>query len=167
MTPATSAWISSDALGFLVAEADRAGRVETGGVLLGYWGEPGDQVVVLEALGPGPNAVHGGDHFLPDHEYHLKRIAELYLKSGRRLHYLGDWHTHPGGTANLSPLDRDTLARIAKAKGARAPRPLMMILAPGPRWAPTVWCGSLAGRRWFLPALEVRALGINVFNPKT
>lgn len=72
----------------MVAEADRAFPLETGGVLLGYFVELGREVVVTHAVGPGPDAIHRRDGFLPDSGFHDETIADLYRASGRRIVYL-------------------------------------------------------------------------------
>lgn len=140
---AGTAWLSATAWSGIVEEV--AGRFprETGGVLLGYWvREPptpatgaqaatiiGPEVVITSFLGPGPSAIHGVDSFVPDHAFQDCEIAKIYEKSDRRITYLGDWHSHPRGTASLSWKDRRTLRRIACSDGARAPIPLMFVVA--------------------------------------
>jgi integrative and conjugative element protein (TIGR02256 family) len=136
---------------------------ETGGVLLGYWVEEGGEPVVTHAIGPGPEAVHERTRFIPDDEYQYAEIARLYRESGRRLSYLGDWHTHPGGAAYLSRNDRATLRRIASYAAARAPRPVMLILAPGPNWEPSAWNGILSNRLLWRQRLDARPLRVQLF----
>jgi integrative and conjugative element protein (TIGR02256 family) len=103
----------------------------------------GSEVVITEAVGPGLRAVHDLKGFLPDHEYQDAEIAKRYEASGRRISYLGDWHSHPGGTASLSRKDEKTLARIAREQAARAATPLMALLAGADPWTLAVWCGRL------------------------
>lgn len=45
------------------------------------------------------------------------------------IEYLGDWHTHPGGRARPSHLDKKTLGDIAAFDAARQPNPVMLIVA--------------------------------------
>jgi integrative and conjugative element protein (TIGR02256 family) len=122
-------WILSDALARIVEEANRQAPLETGGLLLGY--ERDSEIVVTEVIGPGPAAGHGATTFIPDHEHQETELARLYEASGRRHTYLGDWHSHPGGSATLSRTDRRTLRRIARSPQARAPRPLMVVVHGG------------------------------------
>src|SRR3989442_1461190 len=91
------AWIAKTVLQTMVVEARRRAPNETGGVLLGYWADAGRQVVITDAVGPGPQAAHRRTSFEPDHEFQEAEIRRLYRGSGRRLAYLGDWHTHPRG----------------------------------------------------------------------
>lgn len=122
------AWISHNALIFMVGEFKRAYPNETGGVLLGYWSAP-NSAVITHAIGPGPNAVHDDVSFIPDCSYHESEIARLYEYSGRIHTYLGDWHSHPNSCTELSSTDRRTLSTIAKHKEARVRTPLMAIIA--------------------------------------
>lgn len=107
------------------APARTDGR-ETGGVLLG-WRDALD-IVVEHVIGAGPEADHQRSSFQPDAGWQEARIAELYERSGRQLDYLGDWHTHPGGTPHPSRRDERTLRHIASSPEARCPEPVMVIM---------------------------------------
>jgi len=110
----------------MVTQASHHERLETGGVLLGW--RNGLDTVVSHVVGPGPGAQHDRTTFHPDSAWQTARIAELYEHSGRRLEYLGDWHTHPGGRPWPSRRDERTLRHIAAFAEARCPAPLMVIL---------------------------------------
>ena len=112
--------------------------LETGGVLLGW--RDSHNVVVEHVIGPGPGARHERMSFQPDASWQQARIAQLYEQSGRRLSYLGDWHTHPGGSPVPSRRDDRTLQHIASSSEARCPDPVMVIMgdaggSPNRRWA--------------------------------
>ncbi len=101
---------------------------------MGYRARDSGEVVVVveEAIGPGPAAEHERRSFLPDADWQRAEVARLYHASGRMCTYLGDWHTHPeGGRLRPSSLDRRAARTIARAPSARAPLPLMLIVAPG------------------------------------
>lgn len=134
-----TAWVAISVLDIMVGEAERMFPDETGGVLLGYWSEAGDEVVITDVVGPGPAAVHTAQTFHPDATYQEHEIARIYAASDRHITYLGDWHTHPRAGAYLSRRDRQTLQRIAKHAEARAPIPLMAVLAGGDPWTLGVW----------------------------
>lgn len=119
-------------------EAARATEEETGGLLLGYW-SGAEVVIVTGVIGPGPKASHGERSFHPDHEWQQAELARRYTESGQRQTYLGDWHTHPGGTPRPSRTDRSTLRRVSKHGPARAPRALLALLAPGPDGDIVIW----------------------------
>lgn len=135
----TRAWISAKALDLMEREAERAYPAETGGILIGYWSVDGREAVVVDAIGPGQGALEGIDGFVPDHDYHEWAVADRYRKSSGIHTYLGDWHSHPDSDAYLSRTDLKTLRRIGCQAEARAPRPLMAILAEDSPWRLAVW----------------------------
>jgi integrative and conjugative element protein (TIGR02256 family) len=143
------AWISEAVVSEMVAEAERRSPSETGGVLLGYWSAQFDEVVIVEATGPGATAMHAIDRFSPDANFDVEEVARRYRESGRIHTYLGDWHTHPSGSARLSKLDHRTLARIARHQPARTPAPIMAVLAGQAPWSLAVWQFR---RPWLRPA---------------
>jgi integrative and conjugative element protein (TIGR02256 family) len=114
------------------AEARQRFPEESGGVLLGYR-YPGRRhpVRIIGQIGPGPNARHRRHRFEPDGAWQAEEIARAYAESGRRLAYLGDWHSHPNGGGRPSGLDRATARAISKCDGARAPQPFVLILHGG------------------------------------
>lgn len=131
-------WLSETALCLMASDGSACAPAETGGVLLGYWVDD-TEVVVTDAIGGGPAAVHLTTGFTPDAAYQEGRIAELYERSGRYHTYLGDWHTHPAGGLRLSRTDRRTARRIAREESARCPRPLMVLLADQSDWRVAAW----------------------------
>ena len=122
-------WLADDASETMLAEARRTEPLESGGVLLGWQDPAGLELVVARVLGPGPVATHRRTKFSPDTDWQRAEIAAAYEASGRRLSYLGDWHSHPGGGELPSRRDEKTARRIARSRSARAPRPVMLILA--------------------------------------
>lgn len=154
-------WLSRDGLNMMTAEASAKAPNETGGVLLGFWYR--NDPVVTHVIGPGPKATHLRDAFRPDYGYHESEVARLYEISQRTLHYLGDWHTHPGAAAYLSERDKCAIRRIARTRAARAPRPLMLIFGWGPEWEPKVWQGVLVGLIPGCRRLETHPLMLEIF----
>jgi len=156
-----TAWLCTPAWLEIKREADASLPLETGGVLLGFWSPDSNEPVATHVVGPGPNGVHREDGFIPDYDFQEREIATLYEESGRRLSYLGDWHTHPGGSAHMSRRDRACLRRIARHPEARVVRPLMLVLAGGDPWKPTIWQGE-SRRRWFWRIWSVQQLQVAI-----
>ena len=102
---------------------------ETGGVVLGYETADADASVITHLIGSGPKATRSRSEFVPDGRWQEREIARIYRESNRRATYLGDWHSHPAGVAAPSRKDQRTAATIAAHSEARAPRPLMLIVA--------------------------------------
>lgn len=143
-------WISDKAFRNMVEEANRAYPMETGGVLVGYFAESGE-LVVFANIGPGPNAVHLKNRFMPDHTWQCEQLEGLFQKSSGTWVYLGDWHTHPDSSPKMSRLDQRTLRSIAKYKQAENPQPLMLIggySTPDWDWAGYQYRGNSLVRFW-------------------
>lgn len=124
-------WLKGSAYNAILVEAIKAMPRETGGVLIGYWGNM-HEAVVTDIVGPGPKAIHKRHSFVPDNAHHVGEIKKAYLKSERTETYLGDWHTHPKSSAYLSEQDQSTLLKIADYKHARLIQPLMVVLGTRP-----------------------------------
>lgn len=138
--PTVKAWLPNRVAREMAQEAERLFPLETGGVLLGYWVNSDEEVIITHATRPGPEAIHRPKSFIPDDEYQQAEIARTYEESGRLHTYLSDWHTHPNGSAILSCKDRRTLRKIAKCKDARVTIPIMALLANGePEWYLGIW----------------------------
>ena len=138
LTISKRVWVPRDLLLQARALATSWAPLEVGGVLAGY--KSGDDVVLTHLVGPGPDAVHTTETFLPDHVFHEEEIVRIYTQTGGTSIYLGDWHTHPGGLPKLSRMDRSTLGAIANDAAANCCEPIMMVLAGyGPDWRPAVF----------------------------
>jgi integrative and conjugative element protein (TIGR02256 family) len=102
--------------------------LETGGVLLGHRNRVDDTIAVV--IGPGPDATHERFTFTPDADWQAREVANAWARD-TTIEYLGDWHTHPGGTTRFSTLDREAAQSIAEHPPARQPEPVMLVLALG------------------------------------
>jgi integrative and conjugative element protein (TIGR02256 family) len=129
-------WLSEECLSQMRVEAAEWAPLETGGILLGYVSGEHD-VVVNAVIGSGPKAKHYRHRYEHDSEYERAEASRIYMRSGAPDFYLGDWHTHPGGRASMSWLDRKTLAAMAR-KGETIPGPITLILGE-PHWEPGAW----------------------------
>ena len=155
-----TAWLRRGLREQIEHDADLAYPLETGGVLVGYVA-CNNEPVVHAVIGAGPNALHLGVRFEPDHAWQCEQLDDLFERSSGQWVYLGDWHTHPNGSPTMSWLDRRTLRRIAKHSEARIERPLMLIGGG----SPGVWTwavhrggrGSWLALRSLVETLEIRA----------
>lgn len=77
---------------------------ETGGIVLGH--DTGTELLVTLAGDPGPNAVRTPRRFLRDLA-HAQALADAAYDDDGSV-WIGEWHTHPRGPAEPSPLDRRT-----------------------------------------------------------
>lgn len=125
-------WLRNCFYSEIVNEAEKRKPLETGGAFMGYIAENKD-VVVTDIIGAGENAEYNKHSFIPDQDYQLKEIERIYLKSSGMKSYLGDWHTHPNHTTDLSLKDKKTLTRVAITPESHNPNPIMVILGGQPR----------------------------------
>lgn len=130
-------WLNKNALEQMIHFADNKYALETGGILVGYISKTGEPVI-LGVIGPGPGAKHFSFRFIPDHDWQCEQLDICYESSQGKIVYLGDWHTHPNGTPDMSWIDKRTLMRIAQHSASCLTRPLMLIGAGTPntwKWA--------------------------------
>jgi integrative and conjugative element protein (TIGR02256 family) len=126
---------------------------------MGYVHPATGQSVVTHIIGPGPAAVFEEDSFTPDGAYQLAMIDHIYQTSGRISTFLGDWHSHPGSAAFLSPKDYRALSTVARSAESLQPSPVMAILAGGKPWRLAVWRYRRALLRSRVTCLTVTMIG--------
>ena len=127
-------WISKQIFQKMLADAEKWSPYETGGVFMGYTADDHD-LVVTDLIDAGDHAKHKKFRFQPDQDYQLEQIARIYKESKGTVTYLGDWHTHPNSTPNLSLLDKRTLTKIALTPASKNTQPIMVILGSMPiKW---------------------------------
>jgi integrative and conjugative element protein (TIGR02256 family) len=100
--------IKSKAKETLIAETHRFKRLETGGVLCGYYDN--EYLIIDSVSGPGPDADHQIDEFIMDKEYMDKFLDSQYAESKGKNIYLGEWHTHPQKHPEPSGQDLKSIA---------------------------------------------------------
>jgi integrative and conjugative element protein (TIGR02256 family) len=152
----TVVWLSASARDEMARLAVENTPDETGGILLGYESAESASAVITHLVGAGPGATRKPSEFLPDGHWQEQEVARVYAASGRRSTYLGDWHSHPVGVAAPSRKDQSTARKISTHADARAPRPLMVIVAKtGGGWRIAAY--RFDGKRLRLAKLEIYA----------
>lgn len=116
-----------------------AGRVETGGILIGEYTPAHDCALVHTATGPTSDSVATRTTFRRG----VKGLQALLDKLWRhdRRYYLGEWHFHPGAAPDASGVDVDQLVEISSDLKYRCPEPLLLIV------------GGVLGGEWNASAL--------------
>jgi integrative and conjugative element protein (TIGR02256 family) len=125
-------WIAQGLIDEILLEVERFFPLETGGAFFGYYSKKND-VVITHLIPAGPRAKHKKYSFEPDQSFQLEMMAELYFKHNAAIGYLGDWHSHPKHTANLSRRDEKTLLNIALSNTSKCPYPIMLIVGSLPK----------------------------------
>ena len=103
-----------------------ADGLETGGILLGH--DLGVRMHVSVAGGPGPDATRAKTRFLRDLNYARSLADEAYDRDGSV--WIGEWHTHPSGPAEPSPLDLTTYSNHLANEALGFQRFLSLIVLP-------------------------------------
>ena len=101
---------------------------ETGGILVGR--REGDLVEILAISDAGPNAVSERTRFVRDGPYCQKFLEDTAHKMGSGVDYVGEWHSHPGSSAQPSPRDTESFAEIAADPDYLTTAPILIIVAP-------------------------------------
>lgn len=140
-----SVWLSIDAYVEILNLCNAKFPLETGGVLIGFWNN--NDVIITSVVGPGENATHSKNRFVPDQQFHEIQISNNFYASQGRDNYLGDWHTHPDAASYLSEKDRSTLIKIRKNKESNLFTALMLILGTNPLQL-NCWACSLNGKKY-------------------
>lgn len=84
----------------------QSGGNETGGVLLGTYDLVRNVVHIVAALPAPPDSKQAPTYFIRGIKDLKPRIERLADASAGRLHYIGEWHSHPGGVP-ARPSDDD------------------------------------------------------------
>lgn len=121
--------LSEGAVRGIVDACIEAGRKETGGILVGRLEAEGQTARVVEAT-PRPHDSKFGWFWFRRGAAGLGRLLQERWNSG--LHYLGEWHYHPGGSSEPSSADYKAMAAIAGDVRYQAPEPILAILGGDP-----------------------------------
>lgn len=87
---------------------------EAGGILLGRLLVEGEHVVVDEVSVPGPHDRRSRFRFFRARGPAQAVVNEAWTRSGGKLNYLGEWHTHPQDDPAPSADDRRDWRRLVK-----------------------------------------------------
>ncbi|RRU10601.1 hypothetical protein EGJ03_00730 [Stenotrophomonas maltophilia] len=121
----TSVWIGPAAIEGMIAAASAAGRMETGGILIGRYGPIGWVADVLEATPQPKGSLAGGAWFQRSNQGLVELLRQRWEEG---LHYLGEWHYHPHASPAPSCSDLRAMQAIARDGSYRCPSPLLVII---------------------------------------
>lgn len=122
--------LRGDALAAALECCTKAGRDETGGIILGRYSEAHDCAEIHE-LGPAPP---GSTATRTSFYRGVGGLEELLRRRWRDgIYYLGEWHFHPYAAPDPSAADTRQIELIANDHGYRCPEPLLIIIGADPR----------------------------------
>jgi integrative and conjugative element protein (TIGR02256 family) len=99
------------------------GQNERGGLLLGYR-KPGALQIVQATL-PEPWDFATPTLFRRSERGHRERALLSWRDSERTMDWIGEWHTHPGGSASPSFIDKGSWKRLVK----HTRKPMVFLIA--------------------------------------
>lgn len=97
--------------------------------MIGRLEADGHTALILEAT-PKPRDSKFGWFWFRRGTAGLGRLLQERWKLG--LHYLGEWHYHPGGSCEPSSADYSAMAAIAADARYQSPEPILVILGGNP-----------------------------------
>lgn len=116
--------------GILGFAAESVG-VETGGIALGRYSGCHTFATVDNFTGPPTDSKRSKFNFVRGVQGLQALIAKLWKKERR--YYLGEWHFHPGASANPSGTDLAQMIAIANDANYACPEPLLFIIGGDPK----------------------------------
>ncbi|HMP03958.1 MAG TPA: Mov34/MPN/PAD-1 family protein [Gemmatales bacterium] len=122
--------ISEGELAKAVKQCVKAGRNETGGILVGRYTAAHDCAVVTSASDAPQDSRAGGTWFSRG-VAGLQRWLNGLWKS--KAFYLGEWHFHPFALASPSGDDLAEMRSISTTESYHCPEPILMIVGGDPK----------------------------------
>lgn len=104
---------------------------ETGGILVGYHDMKRKHVYVVDALPAPPDSKGTPGTFDRGTEGIEENLCRIVSRTGANVGYIGEWHSHPTGSAGMSLLDRKQLEGLAESMAMDGLPAFQMIVAHG------------------------------------
>lgn len=128
--------ISDEQLRKISAYCSKAGKYETGGVLIGNYSGNKAYATITQIIGPTEDSKSGRNWFARGTSGLQKLIDRFWQHDGQ--YYLGEWHFHPHAQPNPSAQDITQMKSIASSQAYNCPEPLLLIMGGNPDKYPLV-----------------------------
>jgi proteasome lid subunit RPN8/RPN11 len=125
--------LTKPAFAAMLAAARRADRRETGGILIGRYGEHGDRVVVTVATTAPSDSMSFPAAFVRGVAGLTRRLR---LAWNRGIYYVGEWHYHPFASPSPSGRDLAQIITFSREASYRCPHPILAIVGGNPHSDP-------------------------------
>ena len=106
--------------------ADNKNKLETGGIIIGYYDETCQNAVITEFTKPPEDSKAARFRFYRGIQG-LKSLLQQSWKE-RKEYYLGEWHLHPGSSPTPIATDIAQMKKISQDKNFNCKEPVLMIL---------------------------------------
>ena len=130
--------VEDQALDAMLVLCRNSGKLETGGILIGRYGEYRDRVIVSRLTGPPRDSRQLPANFIRGITGLARRLRGDWRDG---LYYVGEWHFHPYNSPQPSPTDRGQIKAFASDPSLSCPRPLLLIVGGNPWERPRLWVG--------------------------
>ncbi|MDE8741838.1 Mov34/MPN/PAD-1 family protein [Pectobacterium polaris] len=132
--------ISNEVIAIMRKLRIKSGRNETGGVLIGTFDLVRNVLHVIAALPAPPDSKQAPTYFIRGVENLKPLVEKLADSSAGRLHYIGEWHSHPGAIpARPSSDDESVYAHLKKHIGSVGAPYIMAICGDRDTWFRVGW----------------------------
>ncbi len=98
----------------LIQELDHNKPNETGGILIGKIDRAKKIIYVTDIITAPADSKKSPYLFTRGIEGLKEKVEKIRVQTGEMLEYVGEWHTHPTGSAKLSGTDQNAISEIRK-----------------------------------------------------
>jgi len=117
--------IKTKELGKMLQLCVDAGRLETGGIVVGNYSQSHEVALIWDVSGPPHDSKSGATWF----QRGVRGLqAWLHRLWNKNHYYLGEWHFHPGGRPIPSDTDLRQIKEISDSADYRCPEPVLIIV---------------------------------------
>lgn len=113
----------------ITSDRQKAGAVETGGILVGCWDRARRQIYVVGHYAPPPDSVASCTGFVRGADGVYETIETVQRRTAGNLTYIGEWHTHPAGMRSRPSSDDAVLLRWIEKALVFSDVPALMMIA--------------------------------------
>lgn len=117
---------------------------ETGGILTGQYIN-GNNALIMDVSDKPKDSKFGATWF---HRGVFGLKDFLGKKWKKKEYYLGEWHSHPGGSVSPSSNDRNAMKEIANSKSYQCPKPILVIIGGRNRLMNDLSVHVMAEKEW-------------------
>src|SRR5450432_995259 len=109
----------------LLARCARAGRTETGGILVGAYSADRECANVTE-IGSAPEDSESGRFSFRRGVRDVAQRLSMLWRQATPTYYVGEWHFHPFASPTASPQDKRQIRSIARDDCYSCPEPILL-----------------------------------------
>lgn len=130
-----------------------SGRLETGGILLGYYSAGRDLAIVTQVT-QAPIDSSSGLFSFNRGIRGIQSILDSFWKKGE--YYVGEWHFHPYSQTTPSSADCSQMNDIALSRKIKCPEPILVIVGGNPKKEESIGVFVFPGTKKPLELLKKR-----------